>query len=430
MSRSPHPQAHRQNNGREIQTVHDHDVLSGRGVNIAQHPGNERFRALVTTRYDESYCSTFSTSEKRALAKEIIDHINNLDPPGRFLKRNGKSNSNRGLMGPWEELSPKEVLKKTCQALRDCNRNDRTGYAAAVAVPQDVIENAQERSRSGLTLKQYAEAAVARSQSSSASSYDDHGLGASLKRQAARQAATRQASPDIPNTNANGRRSSLSSTQADWLKRPEDVDTFSQHGVASHSPHGAAVGSYMGGPVRPLQPPSAVISNYHATPTGPPHMASVPVTNTPMQHPMYHHLHHHHAYSGPRTVAGPLRQPPPIPPPLSPGMYYPGHGHPLQHQGSRGEEDAHARIVSLPAPYSPVVWNRHKENEEIDDSTEPIAAWKDDHDGHDRPSEEDIRSAAAAAAFMNSESGRPDFDLLSSEDLPHDDGPLNIDELE
>jgi hypothetical protein len=142
--------------------IHDHDVLCGRGVNIAQHPGNERFRTLVNTRYDESYCTTYTTSEKRALAEEIIKHINSLDPPGRFLKRCGRSQTSRGLNGPWEELSLQESIKKTCQALRDCNRTDRTGYAAQVAVPQDVQENAEKRMESGLSLKEHAAAAVAK----------------------------------------------------------------------------------------------------------------------------------------------------------------------------------------------------------------------------------------------------------------------------
>ncbi|KAG7369657.1 hypothetical protein IV203_027403 [Nitzschia inconspicua] len=423
---STSPDSHGEN-GREILTVHDHDVLSGRGVNIAQHPGNERFRALVTTRYDDAYCSTFTTNEKRALAREIIDHIQNLDPPGRFLKRNGKSHSNRGLMGPWEELSPKEVLKKTCQALRDCNRNDRSGYAAAVAVPQDVIENAEQRSRSGLTLKQYAEAVVARSKPF-ATKFKDRSFEKYVKKPADRPktASRKKNSP----TRDDAARSS-SSIDEEWLKRPNDVESLSQRGVANHSPHGTDMGSYMGGPGRVLQPPSGMSSipiYHHATPTGQPLMASVPVTNTPLQpHSMYHHPYSEHP-----TVPASLRHPPPIPP-HTPVMYYHGHVQPAsgQHRTSGGE-DVHARIVSLPAPYSPVVWNRRKESEEIDDSAEPVpmAAWKDDHDGHGLQNEDDFRSAAEAAALIDNEADRNDFDLLSGEDLPHDDGSLNIDELE
>ena len=138
-----------------------HDVLSGRGVNIAQLPGNERFRALVNSRYDPNYCSQYSTTEKRAVAREIIAHIQSLDPPGRFLRRVGRARNARGLEGPWEELSEMEAIKKTVQALRDCNRPDRSGYAGMVAVPDDVRRNQEIRSQTGLSNKQYAEQAAA-----------------------------------------------------------------------------------------------------------------------------------------------------------------------------------------------------------------------------------------------------------------------------
>ena len=131
-------------------TVHANDVLNGRGVKIAQHPGNLRFRSLVKGKYDECYCEKFSSSEKKALAREIINHITQkLNPPGRFLKRHGED-------GPWMELSKSEVEKKTKQALRDCNRADRTGYAQLVAVPQDVRRADLERKQSGLSLQEHA----------------------------------------------------------------------------------------------------------------------------------------------------------------------------------------------------------------------------------------------------------------------------------
>jgi len=136
--------------------VHDNDVLCGRGVNIAHHPGNERFRTLVTSRRDEAYCTTYSASEKRAVAEDIIRHIHALDPPGRFLKRDGKGRVSRGLNGPWKELSEREAVKKTYQALRDCNRVDRQGYAIGVVPPPDVVHSATARAESGLSGKQQA----------------------------------------------------------------------------------------------------------------------------------------------------------------------------------------------------------------------------------------------------------------------------------
>lgn len=132
-------------------------------MNIAHHPGNERFRTLVTGRQDDSYCTSYSATEKRAVAEEIIKHIKSLDPPGRFLKRDGRGQVSRGLKGPWEELTEKEAIKKTCQALRDCNRVDRQGYAAGVAPPQDVMISMKKRAMTGMTGKQHAAAAAAAS---------------------------------------------------------------------------------------------------------------------------------------------------------------------------------------------------------------------------------------------------------------------------
>lgn len=123
----------------------DNDVFSGRGVSISQHAGNERFRALVLARYDADYCNKYTTVEKKAIAEEIVDHINSLDPPGRFLKRTPKDrNSKSGSKGEWREIPRTDAIKKTCQALRDCNRRDRTGYGANVLMsgnlPPDVAE--------------------------------------------------------------------------------------------------------------------------------------------------------------------------------------------------------------------------------------------------------------------------------------------------
>jgi len=130
---------------------HENDVLCGRGVNIAHHAGNERFRTLVNTKKEAARSTNIDplsgTAEKRALAEEIIAHIKNLNPPGRFLKRDvrpGRRSRRNGLSldltGTWEVLSDREAIKKTCQALRDCARTDRSGYALGVIAPSDVQE--------------------------------------------------------------------------------------------------------------------------------------------------------------------------------------------------------------------------------------------------------------------------------------------------
>jgi hypothetical protein len=154
--------------GGRLWSATQHDVLGGRGVSVSQHAGNERFRALVYARADADYCNTYTTEEKKAVAEEIVDHISSLDPPGRFLKRPkgyGSSSSRSGssaVDGPWEEISRNDAIKKTCQALRDCNRRDRTGYGASVAakLPPDVAEVCQTHAQSGMTKKQLAEQAA------------------------------------------------------------------------------------------------------------------------------------------------------------------------------------------------------------------------------------------------------------------------------
>lgn len=137
--------------------IHEHDVLNGRGVNIAQHPGNLRFRALVKSHADQSYCSEYSTSAKKAIAEEIIQHIRNLNPPGRFLKRPSRVKKGGCQSGQWEELTSKETLKKACQALRDCNREDRAEYARHITAPVDVKASKDSREQSGLSNREYAE---------------------------------------------------------------------------------------------------------------------------------------------------------------------------------------------------------------------------------------------------------------------------------
>jgi hypothetical protein len=200
--------------------VNDHDVLSGRGVNIAHHPGNQRFRTLVTTRADDNYCTQYSASEKRAVAEEIIKHIKALDPPGRFLKRDTRVKTNsRGLNGPWMEISQREAIKKTCQALRDCNRTDREGYASGVTMPEDVLQEANQRAQLGLSVKQQAEAAVA------AAAQSQNEAVASLHQQSFKRA--RDVAADW------GRVSPSVENAAEWLKKQRTDDAMATAAAAA-----------------------------------------------------------------------------------------------------------------------------------------------------------------------------------------------------
>ncbi|GKY96453.1 hypothetical protein MPSEU_000604800 [Mayamaea pseudoterrestris] len=139
--------------------ITDSDVLCGRGNAIASHAGCLRFRKLVSSHTDESYISSYKTIEKRAVADQIISHIKNLNPPGRFLTKPSKNRSTK-LEGPWEELTYEAALKKTVQALRDANREDRSGYAVDVPVPEDVKQHQAKIERRGLTKRQFAKEAA------------------------------------------------------------------------------------------------------------------------------------------------------------------------------------------------------------------------------------------------------------------------------
>mmetsp|Transcript_12280 Transcript_12280/g.21564 ORF Transcript_12280/g.21564 Transcript_12280/m.21564 type:complete len:429 (-) Transcript_12280:340-1626(-) len=428
MSKQGHPR-HHPLNGQECIQVHDHDVLSGRGVNIAQHPGNERFRALVNTRHDESYCESFTTREKRALAQEIIDHIQSLDPPGRFLKRNGKSHSNRGLAGPWEELSPKDVLKKTCQALRDCNRSDRSGYAAAVKVPEDVKQNTEERLKSGMSLKEYAAAAVARENPSPIPSAaaipaagttpeplqeesQDHSNPCQLKR----------SNEDISDEHGSTADRVVTSMEnpAPWLKRQRTEDSLPRlKRDTSGSPQEATENLFAdaGRHYPPAAGGTFAMSAVQATPTAPPHVPSVPVTNTPMLHPYHGSMYAGHA----DATEGSPQHPPEMPP------------SPSYHHLSREEAES-SSMAAVPAPYSPSGWNdRHGYDEDIDDSAEPVpmSEWRNHPYGHDDGHADDmLRSAAdAAAALINNSSSRGEFPLLDGDEITHGSS-LNLNELE
>ena len=108
--------------GDEIHTLSMHDVLCGRGSGPNDHPGNVNFRKLILTRKAE-YLSTTARAEKARIAQEIVEHVQqNLDPPGRFLKKMGpaelqEKNYEAGH-DVWVVVDQDTALEKAKQALR------------------------------------------------------------------------------------------------------------------------------------------------------------------------------------------------------------------------------------------------------------------------------------------------------------------------
>ena len=63
----------------------ENDILLGRGGNNNKHVGNAQLRRLV-----QMHCGAYKKSNKKAksaIAWELVKYIQNLSPPGRFLRK-------------------------------------------------------------------------------------------------------------------------------------------------------------------------------------------------------------------------------------------------------------------------------------------------------------------------------------------------------
>jgi len=95
-----------------IQTPNGNDVLCGRGRAIMNHQGNKNFRALIQ-KYNLDWVKRFSSlKNKREIVQRIVNDVKNQSPPGRFLKKDRKTDI-------WHDIGHNQSLEKTRQALRD-----------------------------------------------------------------------------------------------------------------------------------------------------------------------------------------------------------------------------------------------------------------------------------------------------------------------
>eukprot|EP00586_Coscinodiscus_wailesii_P011672 CAMPEP_0172510916 /NCGR_PEP_ID=MMETSP1066-20121228/232361_1 /TAXON_ID=671091 /ORGANISM="Coscinodiscus wailesii, Strain CCMP2513" /LENGTH=808 /DNA_ID=CAMNT_0013290085 /DNA_START=379 /DNA_END=2805 /DNA_ORIENTATION=- len=90
---------------------HENDVLCGRGGSINNHIGNEKYRTLVTQK-KRVYLTARFKREKRLIAASIVQAIRNMDPPGRFLARDSRTQV-------WYDIGDVKARDKTSQALRE-----------------------------------------------------------------------------------------------------------------------------------------------------------------------------------------------------------------------------------------------------------------------------------------------------------------------
>ncbi|KAL3943848.1 MAG: hypothetical protein SGBAC_002099 [Bacillariaceae sp.] len=93
-----------------IHEPHENDVLMGRGGKNNQHVGNEQLRTFArgrSTNYQNA-----SKKGKSSISRELVRIVRDLQPPGRFLRKNPETNK-------WEDVGNDVAREKTSQVLRD-----------------------------------------------------------------------------------------------------------------------------------------------------------------------------------------------------------------------------------------------------------------------------------------------------------------------
>lgn len=135
---------------------HGNDILLGRGGKNNQHVGNEQLRSIARSHRDSYRMST--KKGKSHISREIVAYVRRMNPPGRFLKKDGAT-------GNWEDVDDDTAREKVSQVLRDAvsaikgSSEDRLSdedseRSPAEATPAFVIStpsSAPEKSRYGRT---------------------------------------------------------------------------------------------------------------------------------------------------------------------------------------------------------------------------------------------------------------------------------------
>ena len=93
------------------------DVLSGRGGCVNAYCGNVQFRALVGQPKIRDMYNQSRRKEKAFIAKKIVQLIRSLDPPGRFLEEDRRTDN------CWIEIGDAKAMEKVKQAMREMRRS-------------------------------------------------------------------------------------------------------------------------------------------------------------------------------------------------------------------------------------------------------------------------------------------------------------------
>jgi hypothetical protein len=97
----------------------NNDILLGRGGNNNKHVGNIQLRSLAHT-HRTAYAEA-SKKSKSAIARELVNYIRGLTPPGRFLRKNTAADN-------WDLADEVVSKEKVSQALRDAVAGKDSGF--------------------------------------------------------------------------------------------------------------------------------------------------------------------------------------------------------------------------------------------------------------------------------------------------------------
>eukprot|EP00934_Nitzschia_sp_Nitz4_P005182 Nitzschia sp. Nitz4//scaffold161_size51353//152//1045//NITZ4_006937-RA/size51353-processed-gene-0.15-mRNA-1//1//CDS//3329537876//5172//frame0 len=111
------------------------DILSGRGRNVDNHPGNKAFQELIKTKRSRYAACSFNI-EKKTICISIVKKIR--DKKGRFLKL--ASN------GTYYDIGDQKAIKKTSQALREkvkpgAKQNTQAVPSQTETYPESPVKN-------------------------------------------------------------------------------------------------------------------------------------------------------------------------------------------------------------------------------------------------------------------------------------------------
>lgn len=105
-----------------IVTVHESDIICGRGGLSLKHPGNAAYRQI--TSLNKEIYATCPKSEKMRISKSIVNAVREIN--ARFLEReDGKTSQSldetdaAGKPVTWRDIGDKRAIEKTSQALRE-----------------------------------------------------------------------------------------------------------------------------------------------------------------------------------------------------------------------------------------------------------------------------------------------------------------------